>query len=616
MVSLATLPEENAPRPRWRDTLRLVGEVGKAKPLASVAMLVVVLVANSRAGLYIAVQGGIVDALLEENARKAVIWALVFVGVNAVEEAYWTIKPWLFAIINDHAAWRFQRRVMERAAAVPLVAFEHGPFFARLKRASDDLGGRFSNMLMSLFDSLQLFTMGASIMVTVWLVSPWLPIVILVAAIPAVWIELQVAGAIQEALRRRAPEQHLLGRLEEIIRDRNTAAELRLFGNGPTLARHWLAARTAIDDDHLAAETRRLKAFTTGEFIRQGALGVAVAIALWAITDRRLSVGTWVVAITGIQWFSGFAQWTVHLARDARENVAYAGDLFEFEDLADQFIADAERARADVPATAAAAAPGAGMEVIVDSVSFAYPGTAQPVVRDFSLTIPRGQTVAIVGENGAGKSTLARLLSGLYLPDQGAVCLDGIDTRGTGMAAVTPRIGAVFQDFLPFQLPLRDNIAFGNAGREPDPAALDRAAAQAGLTDFVASLPEGYDTWLGRQFGERDLSGGQWQRVALARAFYRDADLVILDEPTAALDPRAEQALFDRFAELMQDRTAIMISHRLGSARHADRILVMDGGRLVEDGTHDALIAAGGLYASMFAAQAAWYRPNAALGRS
>jgi ATP-binding cassette subfamily B protein len=219
--------------------------------------------------------------------------------------------------------------------------------------------------------------------------------------------------------------------------------------------------------------------------------------------------------------------------------------------------------------------------------------------------------VAIVGENVAGKSTLVRLITGLYLPDSGVVRLDGVDTRSDGFEAYQARIAAVFQDYLSYQLPLRDNIGFGAVERPQNDADLMRAAKKANLDGLMDSLDDGLDTWLGRQFGERDLSGGQWQRVALARAFYRDAGLVILDEPTAALDPRAEQALFDRFAELMQDRTAIMISHRLGSARHADRILVMDDGRLVEDGTHEELMAAGGLYAAMFAAQAAWYRPSA-----
>jgi ATP-binding cassette subfamily B protein len=251
--------------------------------------------------------------------------------------------------------------------------------------------------------------------------------------------------------------------------------------------------------------------------------------------------------------------------------------------------------------------PGlAGIAIRLRDVSFAYPGSQQRVICDVSLSIARGETIAIVGENGAGKSTLIRLITGLYLPDAGTVTLDGVDTR-TGNTEMH-RIGAVFQDYLAYQLPLRDNITFGDPTRTTEHHHLERAARQAGIAELVEAMPEGFDTWLGRQFGERDLSGGQWQRVALARALYRDADLLILDEPTAALDPKAEQALFERFASLVEDRTAVMISHRLASARFADRILVMDRGCLVEQGSHDALIRQGGLYARMFAAQAEWYR--------
>ena len=277
---------------------------------------------------------------------------------------------------------------------------------------------------------------------------------------------------------------------------------------------------------------------------------------------------------------------------------------------AEENAADARDRIPDHHVAEFAETPELGMEVALDSMSFAYPGSAGSVVRNLTLTIPAGQTVAIVGENGAGKSTLVRLITGLYLPDTGTVRLDGVDTRSHAMATIQPRIAAVFQDYQAYQLTLRDNVGFGAVDRDPDAAELGSAMGKADLDELVGTLNEGIETRLGRQFGERDLSGGQWQRIALARAFYRDADLVILDEPTAALDPRAEQALFERFADLMADRTAIMISHRLGPARYADRILVMADGELIEDGAHDALMASGGHYASMFTAQATWYRPG------
>jgi ATP-binding cassette subfamily B protein len=248
------------------------------------------------------------------------------------------------------------------------------------------------------------------------------------------------------------------------------------------------------------------------------------------------------------------------------------------------------------------------MAVEADGLTFRYPGASRPVIRDVCLRIARGERIALVGENGAGKTTLVKLLIGLYQPDTGTVRLDGVPL-GLGHAGqARRRIAAVFQDYATFQLTARENIGFGDLARMHDARALAEAAERAGIADVIARLAQGYDTYLGRQFGETELSGGQWQRLALARAFFRQADLLVLDEPTAALDPLAELALFERFAELVAGRTALMISHRLGVARLADRVLVLQGGMIVEEGHHDALVARGGVYAALFAAQAQWYR--------
>ena len=218
-----------------------------------------------------------------------------------------------------------------------------------------------------------------------------------------------------------------------------------------------------------------------------------------------------------------------------------------------------------------------------------------------NLTIHPGERVAIVGVNGAGKSTLVNVLAGLYEPAQGSVQVGGV--RGV---CARPRTAAVFQDYAAFHLTLRENVGFGDLSRMHDDRAVREAIQRAGLSDRIGDL----DAYLGRDFGDDDISGGQWQRVALARAFFRDAGLLVLDEPTAALDPLAELALFERFAELAAGRTAIMVSHRLGAARLADRVLVMQGGRIVEEGHHDQLVARAGLYAKLFEAQAQWYQTS------
>ena len=252
--------------------------------------------------------------------------------------------------------------------------------------------------------------------------------------------------------------------------------------------------------------------------------------------------------------------------------------------------------------------------VVMDEVRFRYPGATTNAVDGVSLEIPPEQSVAIVGENGAGKSTLVRLLTGMYQPSEGRVLMGDVDTRDTTIESRYAGLSAVFQNYQRYAMTLADNVAISDpaarAAGSPDCDDEDRvwvALARAGFASPTDRFPEGYSTMLSREFGGTDLSGGQWQRVAIARGLYRNHDMIILDEPTAAIDPLEETALYKRFVEVAEGRTAIIVTHRLGSARIADRILVMDDGRLVEDGTHEQLMARGGTYATMFEAQAKWY---------
>jgi ATP-binding cassette subfamily B protein len=263
------------------------------------------------------------------------------------------------------------------------------------------------------------------------------------------------------------------------------------------------------------------------------------------------------------------------------------------------------------PAPAAAGRHGK-VALSLQGVRFTYRGRDEPTLDGLDLEVPAGQSLAIVGENGAGKSTLIKLLCGLYEPDAGRVALDG----GVSPLQARGRIGVIFQDFVRYKLPLRENVGFGSLPLMRDTAALEGALRDAGGADLFAKLPGGWDTVLSREYdGGADLSGGQWQRVALARALTAvrgGAGLLILDEPTAALDVRAETELFERFLELTRDVTTILVSHRLSSVRRADRIVVIEGGRVVEDGTHDALMAAGGRYARMYSLQAERFAADAA----
>ena len=283
------------------------------------------------------------------------------------------------------------------------------------------------------------------------------------------------------------------------------------------------------------------------------------------------------------------------------ESGMFLDDYRDFVTLADAAAA----ARTETARAPRAAVRRDAPHVALDGVTFTYPAAAAPAVREVSLEIRPGETVALVGGNGSGKTTLVKLLAGLYRPDRGRVLWHGEDAAAIPHEEIAEDMTVLFQDYLEYHLTALDNVAFGRAGRDGTLEDVVAAATQAGANEFLDRLPAGYGTRLGLEFhGGHELSGGQWQRLALARAFYRGGSFLILDEPTASLDPRAERALFEQMRRLAAQRSVLLISHRFSSVRSADRIYVLDDGRIVESGSHDELMAVDGLYAEMFTIQA------------
>jgi ATP-binding cassette, subfamily B, bacterial len=439
------------------------------------------------------------------------------------------------------------------------------------------------------------------------------------------WMERGFAATRSEGGGQLRRSEYLRG----LATGASAAKEVRIFGLSEWVVaeytKAWLGAMSTV----WRARRTNVRGLALGTIAVVGAHAVVFAALGWQASQGDLRVGA--LAVYGLAalgmgelGFLGEPQWRLGraaaLARQLLDLERRLGDRTEGDAATPDGDSGPASRPAPRPAPRPAAARGQPAEVRLEGVWFRYRGAAQPVLAGLDLHIPAGQSLAVVGLNGAGKTTLTKLICGLYAPEAGSVSIDGRDLRTVDPAQLQTRLGVIFQTFLRYELSLRENVGFGSSRLLDHPRELEAALRDAGGVDLLADLPAGWDTVLARGYpSSADLSGGQWQKVALARALTAvrgGAGLLILDEPTANLDVRAEAELFDRFLSLTRDTTTILVSHRLSSVRHVDRIVVLDGGRVVEDGNHDELMAAGGSYATMFTLQAQRFGDQATRGDS
>ena len=497
-------------------------------------------------------------------------------------------------------------RVLDVSSSVELIAYEQPEFADRLQRAVSNAGSRPLQVANGLLGFIGGVIALLALSVALLSFQPLFLVVVLVAYVPA-WVASNRAGRLlhdfavlqTERDRRRMYLFMVLTRREE-------AAEVRSYGLGRYL--HGWHDRLYDQRIHDMREVvrRRLRLGVAGQLVSALVLPAAVAVLVWLISEGRTTVASAVASAGALVLLNGRLS---SLVRSASQ--LYEGSLF-LEDFTG-FIEQARTVsvpRAGDPASlpGAPSAPDRFSRLAVDGVSFTYPSRAEPSLRDVSLTIDAGEIVALVGENGSGKTTLAKLLAGLYAPGEGSISWDGVDIADFDADQLRRSTAVIFQDFVKYRLTAGENVTMGRYERYDDEEAMVAAARAAGAHDFIEELPKGYRTRMGPQFiGGSDLSVGQWQRVAMARAFFRDAPFVILDEPTASLDPRAERELFENIRSIFAGRSVLVISHRFANVRSADRIYVLADGKVAERGSHDELMAVGGLYAELFTMQASTY---------
>ena len=484
--------------------------------------------------------------------------------------------------------------MLARAAAVPAVRFLDPAFHDRLSRASGDLGGRLAQWTNSLLDLCRATVTAAGLVGAVFALGggPALAGVLVLGALPVVLAQGRLTAIERARADRVARPRRVAGAWAGLLTGRQAAPEVRLFDLHRWLRAQWLAAYTVAAREDASAAGRRFAWSGFAQGVNTGAYGVVLTLVVAAAgaAGRAGAAGVFTGLLQAASWMQRAVGAIIDSAAQMHEQAALMADV---AGLLAEPVSEGEGLQG-----LAASAAGRPAGVLARGVTFRYPAMDADVLAGVSFRVRPGEVVALVGPNGAGKSTLSALLLGLYAADGGTL------TVGDGEAGVPVRRSAVFQDFVRFTLPVRDNVGFGDLARLGDDAALRGALRRAG-----SHLEEDLEAWLGPEFDGRDLSGGEWLRVAIARGVLPESGLIVLDEPTAAIDPLAEVDLVRRLLELGRGRTAIVVSHRLGIARMADRILVMEEGRVVEEGTHAALLDADGLYARMWRAQASWYRP-------
>lgn len=547
----------------------------------------------------------IVDAVLAADASATLGWVVAELALVAASGAIQRGSALLRGLLGVRLGLAVNLAILRKAQSLELIEFQDPEFYDRLTRARREATTRPLALAGELLGLLGACVTLLGLVALLIGAAPFAVVLLLVAAIPAALAELRFSRKTFELRNRRAADARMLGYLEYVLASDEHAKEVMMLELAPPLL-----SRYAQVGEQIWQEERSLALRRTAWVVGLSQLGTLTFYGCYAV-----------IALQAARGVLSLGEMTMYVLAFRQGQLSFQGILLGLGSLYEHdlymsnlldFLGLPTRAR---PLALPAARERDELGLRFEQVGFRYPGRDAFALRGLDLFIPPGQTLALVGQNGAGKSTFIKLLCGLYEPTEGRILLDGHDLRSYPPAQLRARLAVMFQDFNQYQLEARENVGLGSHAHVDDELRLARAVEHGGAREVVAGLPQGLRTRLGRWFqGGVDLSGGQWQRIAVARAFMReDADLLILDEPTAALDIEGEAEVFARVRTLAAGKTAVLVSHRFANVRLADRIVVLEPGRgIVEDGSHEQLMRRGGVYAAMFDKQASGYLEGAA----
>ena len=503
-------------------------------------------------------------------------------------------------LIQLQLANQIRIEIIRKALTLDLAFFEHPDYYDRLQNARREGSYKPVELINDTFQIVQSMITLISFAALMLRFSPWLVLILLVTSIPSFIAETRFSEQGFRLLTRRAPETRQINYLARLLTEDSAAKEIKLFNLGTTLlGRYMTLFDKFFREDKTLAVRRAVVGFSLGLIATLGFYG-SYAWIVWRTVQGTISLGDMTLYLSIFRQGQTTFQSILAGIGSIYENNLFMAHYFEFLELKPQMQVAAPLEK--LPASLAR-----GIEF--RGVGFRYPESDEWVLRDIDLTILPGEKIALVGHNGAGKTTLIKLLSRLYDPTEGRILIDGIDIRGIDPLELRQKIGVIFQDFVRYHLPASENIGFGQIEQADRMDKIVESARKSGADAMIENLPEGYQTMLGRWFhGGHELSLGQWQRVALARAFMREAEILVLDEPTASLDAQTEYEIFQHFKQLTEGKMAILISHRFSTVRMADRIVVIQGGSIAEIGSHEELLRREGIYARLFSMQAEGYR--------